>query len=322
MTTQDTTSKAKIFTVCLHAVIDETYPVEDYAIDGTFRCDAAEHHPAGKGVNVAYALAALGQEPECLLLCGENEAGLYEKSMRDQGVVPHIVPVSIPTRRHITVIDPKQNTTTHIQVRGYEHPPEVFKAAWDVFSERVGKDTTVIISGSLPPGAPVSLNAELVRLAQECGARTILDANGAPLTEGIKAKPYALKPNREEAELLAGRPLPTLEDQVQAAREIRESGIQWLALSDGPHGVLWSGPEGAWHGVLPVGSVAPVNVQGCGDSLVAGIADAWQRGLQPDEVLRHAVACAGANLLISGAGLLHLGDVQRLASQVRITPIA
>lgn len=66
--------------------------------------------------------------------------------------------------------------------------------------------------------------------------------------EGLHAGPFALKPNRDEAELILGRPLPGLVEQVWAARELQaKHGITWVTISDGAAGALLLGPDGLAH---------------------------------------------------------------------------
>lgn len=313
-----TRAVGRIVAVNLHAVIDELYVVEDFEVNGTFRCAPAQRFPAGKGVNVAFALAGLGYQPDLVLVAGEDTVPLYESSLSERGIELHAVSVPLPTRRHITISDPGRQTTTHLQAGGVEHPREAFDRAREIIETLLGPGDTLILSGSLPAGAPSDLYGQLIEAAKRRGASSLLDTSGDNLRLGVEAQPEAIKPNRAEAEYLCGRPLPDLHSQLASARELQSCGIDKVMLSDGASGVLLVGGHDAWHGVLPADEIVAVNTQGCGDSVVAGFVDASHRGMEPPEALRWSVACGAANALVDGAGWIRLEDVQRLSERVRI----
>lgn len=303
---------AAFVTVTPHAVVDEIYSIEDYQAGGTYRCDPPTRFPAGKGVNTAYALAALGHRPDAVVLVGEDQCETYSRFLTEQGVVPHTVAVPLRTRRHITISDPAHETTTHLQVTGREHPHEAFDRVWEAVSQSIRPGGFLTLSGSLPPGAPPDYYARLIRLAKERDVHAVLDTHGDALRLGLAEKPFAIKPNRREAEVLAGRPLAELSGQIDAALEFRESGAEWVIMTDGSEGALLVGATGTWHSVVPPQAVSAINTQGCGDCMVAGCVDAWSRGENPESVLRRGTACAVANAHANGAGLVSRDDVERL----------
>src|SRR5690606_26986714 len=54
-----------------------------------------------------------------------------------------------------------------------------------------------VLSGSLPPGAPVSLYADIIGLVQAVGGHAVLDSSGEALHLGCAAGPALIKPNLE-----------------------------------------------------------------------------------------------------------------------------
>ncbi len=66
----------------------------------------------------------------------------------------------------------------------------------------------VIASGSLPRGLPETAFADLAHIARDAGSRFILDTSGAPLRAALNtARPYLVKPSRDELEGLASHSL-------------------------------------------------------------------------------------------------------------------
>ena len=68
----------------------------------------------------------------------------------------------------------------------------------DTLADR--RPQVVVASGSLPPGAPADLYADVVRLAAEHGAFAVVDAGGPVLAAALRAGPALVKPNLAEAE--------------------------------------------------------------------------------------------------------------------------
>eukprot|EP00039_Didymoeca_costata_P004499 m.73648 g.73648 ORF g.73648 m.73648 type:complete len:326 (-) comp12429_c0_seq2:236-1213(-) len=324
------TSEAKIVTVTLHSVIDISLVVPGFAVDGTFRATDVKEYYAGKGISCTLALAGLGKaaNTHVLAVCGKQEVSQYIGMLTSMNVAEvAIIGGPDKTRRHTTILDPIAQSTTHVQVKGIPHPPDLFAKAGEVqrwLDTTIDANTVAALSGSLPPGAPITLYEQLTACIQAKGGKAILDTSGEALIHGLKAKPYGIKPNLQELETLTGMSLPSVAMQLEAAEKIRsEHGISYVAVSDGPQGCLLAGPDGAWHAKLTLlDGEAVINVQGCGDSLVAGWLSAIHSNVRytPD-VLRSMVSAATANLLVDGAGHLHEEMLPGLHSRVRVTKL-
>lgn len=72
------------------------------------------------------------------------------------------------------------------------------------FKELIKKANIVTISGSLSKGLPQDFYSTLVRVAQNEGAKVLVDTSGENLRQVItgQEKPYLIKPNLEELEAL------------------------------------------------------------------------------------------------------------------------
>jgi fructose-1-phosphate kinase PfkB-like protein len=65
---------------------------------------------------------------------------------------------------------------------------------------------------------PASFYGKLIALARQRKVKSLLDADGDPLREGIEAKPSVVTPNQQEAERLLGRTLLTRTHCLDALR--------------------------------------------------------------------------------------------------------
>lgn len=63
---------------------------------------------------------------------------------------------------------------------------------------------------SAPPGCPKTIYRDLVRAAVRKEAHVIVDSSGSVLREATRARPFAVKPNREEAHECVFRRKPPL----------------------------------------------------------------------------------------------------------------
>ena len=78
--------------------------------------------------------------------------------------------------------------------------------------------------------------------------------------------------------------------------------------------------RGRHYRVLPP-TIEVVNPIGSGDCLLAGLVDAWLSDRPPQELLRHAFACAVANALVWDAGAIDHDDVVRQRAAIVVEPL-
>ena len=175
-----------------------------------------------------------------------------------------------------------------------------------------------VLSGSLPPGAPVDWYARLVvRLRGAApGLRIAVDTSDAPLPA---AAPDLIKPNGEELGQLAGLPAEramALEDGamrgeyepvVEAARVLVERGVATVMATLGAAGAVLVTAEGAWHAAAP--KIHVLSTVGAGDSSVAGYVLADVRGGDATERLRTAVSYGSAAAGLPGTALPTTSDL-------------
>ena len=95
-------------------------------------------------------------------------------------------------------------------------------------------------------------------------------------------------------------------------------GVRCGIVTDGP-GPVFAKLDGRHYRALPP-PIAAVNPIGSGDCLMAGITDAWLSRLDPEQTLRHGIACAVANALVWDAGAIDPSAVQQEAAIV-IEPV-
>jgi tagatose 6-phosphate kinase len=296
-----------ILTVTCNPALDVTYRVDALVPHGTHRVSAVAERAGGKGLNVARVLHSLGVPVMATGLLG-GATGDRLQALLASGPPASFVPIAGETRRTVAVADGGDAT-------GFWEPgPPVSPDEWAAFVKRfrelAGDADVVVLSGSLPPGAPIDGYATLIELSG--AARTILDTSGEALRHGLAAGPDLAKPNAAElAAALAGAARP---DALRNAHAARTLGARAVAVSNGPDGLLAATEEGAWRSRPPY-SVAG-NPTGAGDACVAALARGLAAGTPWPALLTDAVALSAAAVAADVAGAVDLDLYRRIGHDV------
>jgi len=300
--------------------IDKRIRMAEFRIGAVNRAKEAIPEPGGKAAHVALALRALGAGPRWIGFAGGATGDFLVHGLERLGISALAVAVRAATRENLAIVDRAGVVTELLEPGGAVSAKELgrFRKACETEFARGRKALTVILSGSLPPGAPVSFYGELVCAAHKQGCRVILDTSGEGLRLAIAAGPDLVKPNREEAEAATGRTIENHASASTLARQIALMGAGSVALSLGKQGVLWRG-SGDGTTLFATGpEVKGRSAVGSGDAMVAGFAYAREKKLPPREALRLAVACGTANCYAESPGRIQRSDVKKIEQRVRV----
>ena len=291
--------------------------------------------PGGKGVNVARVLAASGQPVTTVLPAATHDPLLAAiAALGLPGLTALPVPVAGAARVNTAVTEP-DGTTTKLNELGAGLSQEEIDAVEHALLEALASAPPTatdehhwaVLSGSLPPGAPVDWYVRLVGLLRPLGVRIAVDTSDAPLAALAAALPGSapdlIKPNGEELAQLAGVGATDLEEGAMAgdlepvaaaARVLVDLGIGAVMATLGAAGAVLVTPDGAWHATAP--RVPVVSTVGAGDSSVAGYVLADVRGGDESRRLSTAMAYGSAAASLPGTTLPTPADLPSLASVV------
>lgn len=270
---------------------------------------------AGKAINVAKVLKALGENPVALGFVGGPRGETIRAAMAALGIAADFIQVSAPTRQCITVID----ETTGMHTELVEESRAVEPAAYDALMANIQRQANVraaIMSGTITPGGPVDFYARCIQWANQAGAITAVDAQGALLMEALKARPGLVKPNRHELAATIGQPLDSEAQLCSAMRTLAELGAQRVVITAGAAATLAFDGCAFWKITSP--KIKAVNPIGSGDAFTAGCAARLVRGDDLGEACRWGAACGAANALTWMAGEVTTDEVARLAKEVSV----
>ncbi len=303
-----------IVTLTANPSVDRTMQLDSPIVRGdVFRAVSVGDEAGGKGVNVARAVAYAGVPAVAVLPADDDD--LLVKGLIEAGVHPVNVPVGRPSRVNITVTEP-DGTTTKFNDPGHSFSESVLAEVEARLVDRSQGDGWVVLSGSLPPGAPVRWYADLTAKLKEAGRRVAIDTSGAPLVAAVsqgRHLPNLLKPNAEELASLTGDDWLALEADpnaaAAAAARLVADGITAVLLTLGSEGAVLITAEGSWRATPP--RITLKSTVGAGDSSLAGYLLADLRGLGPQDRLREAVAFGAAAASLPGSTMPREADLNR-----------
>lgn len=287
-----------IITVTPNPSLDRTIELPHLLRGEVHRATSVRLDPGGKGVNVARALTAAGVDTIAVLPSGRAPGGRLTGLLDVHGVRAATVVIDGATRTNITLVEPDGTTTKINEIGPVLSADEVVELADTVVTLAASEASWVVTCGSLPAGMPEDFHAEIVRRTRRAGVRVAVDASDAPLRAACAAGPDLIKPNHEELAELVGRPLASLGDVLDAARELRASGVGAVLVSLGAGGALLVEDSGEYHAMSE--PVAVRSTVGAGDATLAGFLAAGGAG--PD-ALRQAVAYGAAACRLPGSAM-------------------
>lgn len=305
-----------ILTVTLNPSIDRSYRVDNFQVGKIYRAQEESSVAGGKGINVTKVIKILGEDVMATGFLGGRSGEFIEEELRKMGVKCNFVKIKGETRTCIAILDPVSKTQTEILEKGPYVSPEDVEKFLNSF-DRLSKDCDIITaSGSAPCGVPEDIYVEVIDIAKKNGAKLILDASGAYLSKAIRARPFMIKPNKEEIEGLLNRELKDIEEIKRAALELNELGIDVVSISLGSEGSIVAWKEGVFRLIPPRINVA--SSVGSGDSYVAGMAVGIKRGLDVVDAAILGTACGAANAMSYKTGYVTIENVECIKDKVKV----
>lgn len=311
---------ADILTITLNPALDVSTSTDKVMDTHKLRCTAAVFHPGGGGINVARVLQRLGSNCLALYPAGGMNGQRLRQLLDQEQVRSQGIAIAGETRESFHVHETSSGRDFRFVLPGPTLSPPEWQACLDAFSALEVPPAYLVASGSLPPGAPDDFYARLARLARMRGSRLVLDSSGPALAAALAEGVYMVKPSLGELRELTGLPLSTGAQRLEAAQRIIGKGqAQVVALSLGEDGALLVTVDRALRaGAVPVKVASTI---GAGDSFVGGLVWAFSRSADLEQVFRYGMASAAAALLTQGTALCQPSDVERLCSEVVITPV-
>lgn len=310
----------RVFTLTLNPAVDISTAAPEIVPLHKLRCAPEIRTPGGGGINVARALRHLGTDANAIFAAGGSAGECLRQLLAKEGVPATSLPIDGETRENFAVLETSTDRQFRFVLAGPVLTAREIAACIAAALASAEPGDFLVVSGSLPLGAPSDTYRAAARRAQEAGVRLILDCPGATLRQSLGSGIELIKPSFSEFVDLTGvSPL----DRPNALRAIADL----IAAGHTRAVALSLGEQGAWYVTkdLALAAVPPrVSIRstiGAGDSFVAGLVAAFANERRPEEALRWAVAAGTAALLAPGVELCRFADVETLLAAVAISPL-
>ncbi len=299
-----------IFTVTLNPSVDYLVQLEAVNLGELNRSTEEMKFPGGKGINVSRVLKGLGVESKVLGFVGGFTGKYIEDYLKRENIESDFVHVSEDTRINIKL---KTATETEINAKG----PYISEADFSALKEkieRLTKDDTLVLAGSIPTSMPPSTYEELLEICKRNGTNFVVDAEGNLLKKILHYQPFLIKPNHHELGELFGTEIANCEQAVHYGKKLIDMGAKNVIVSLAGKGAIFVNQGGALIAQVPKGEVK--SSVGAGDSMVAGFLAKYLETRVAKAAFQYSVASGSATAFTNGLCIPE--EIDRLLPQVQI----
>ncbi|MBK5240816.1 1-phosphofructokinase [Clostridium sp.] len=303
-----------IITVTLNPAVDKTVEVDNCTINSVNRVSSIKLDAGGKGINVSKVVKSLNGESIALGVLAGKTGEFIKDYLDTEKIKNDFVFVTGETRTNIKIVDKVKNTNTDINESGNNVSEDDIKIIKEKVFNLAKSDDILVLSGSVPQSVEKNIYELWIREASGLGVKTILDADGELLKNGIKSGPYLIKPNIHELEKLFDVKINGINETIRLCTGIFDYGVKVIAVSLGSEGALFMNREKTIHarGI----KVKVKSTVGAGDSMVAGLAFALDKGYSFERSVTLSVAAATAGVMTEGTTAGSLNDILDIEKQV------
>ncbi|MDQ0159392.1 1-phosphofructokinase [Alkalibacillus salilacus] len=310
----------KPLTVTLNPALDKTISLPEFEIGGLNRLKSDPvTDPGGKGINVAKVLTQLDIKTQTTGFSAGSTGRMIENALDQLSIDYDFQQVSGDVRTNLKIVDESKGVTTEINEPGIKVLEDDLQAFEQKLTKLLTNTNYLVLSGSTPDGVDDYQYNRYINLAREHGVKTVLDASGPALKEGIKAKPHVIKPNIHELEELFETSFDSSEAIIKACQELVESGINIVVVSLGGDGALFVSQTETYQ-VKPF-SITPQSTVGAGDSMVGAMVYALNQGYDFETLAKWATTAGTITASKPGTTVCTLEEIEAYVESVSVEKI-
>ena len=300
-----------IVTITMNPALDKSTVIEKLVTEKKLRCSEITIEAGGGGINVCKAIKKLGGDGMVVFPYGGTNGELLIQLLADEDISFKAVPVLSATRESFTVTEFASNAQYRFVPPGGSLTDKDLQNCLEAITSINPPPQIIVVSGSLPAGAPDDFFATVAALSKKMEAKCIIDTSGKPLLLAAKEGVYLLKPNLTELCSLVGKSFLQLNEVEDAACEVIQRGhCEVIVVSMGPAGALLITKNEHERIIAP--TVKKLTTVGAGDSMVGGMAWMLEQSAGLSEIVRFGVACGTAATMNQDTGLFNKNDVFKL----------
>jgi 1-phosphofructokinase len=273
-------------------------------------------HAAGQGVWVARMVGELGAWPVlCGFVGGETGATLTSLLERVPGQTRLVATAGASG---CYVVDRREGERT-LLASAWSPPPsrhEVDDLVSAACSTALESDVLVVCNPYPGEALPLEVYGNLVSDVRDNGTPVLVDLSTPRLDSALTGRPDLVKLNDWElAEYVQG-PVSEPDERRAAVDRLRDAGAASVLVTRGGEPAFLLSEEGAFELVPP--RFERGSREGCGDSMMGGIAAARALGMDWRRAVSLGAAAGAANFLRHGLGTGSRQVVEELLPQVEL----
>lgn len=293
------------------------HPLLTVTVEARGDRDEVHVHAGGQGVWVGRMAGELGATPVLCGLAGGETGAVLEGLLAAMAGERRLVRSGGPSGCY--VVD-RRSGERRLVAHAPADPPSRHEVD-DLISVTAAAalDADVLVVCNPYPGdaLPLDVYPELVGDVRDNGTPVIVDLSSPRMERALEGGPDLAKLNDWElAEYVVG---PVDGPRLRAAAErLLADGARRVLVTRGAEPALWlDGEDAAW--IVPPRFERGAR-EGCGDSMVGGVAAALAAGRPWDEALQLGAAAGAANFLRHGLGTGARAVVEELVARVELRP--
>ena len=287
-----------IYTLTLNPAIDYVMRVENFKSGEVNRAGEVSLMAGGKGINVSIMLKNLGEKSVALGVAAGFTGKEIERLLQNDGVKCDFVWLKDGNSRINAKL--KVGCETEINAPGPKIEEDTVKKLYKKI-DRLKKGDYLVMAGSVPKGFPETIYQDILIRLNKKEINTVVDAEGALLTETLKYQPFLIKPNHHELGELFDVEIEDKETAIKYAKELCKMGARNVLVSMSSKGAVLVTQSGeVVSGDAPKGTL--VNSTGAGDSMVAGFIKGYILDGEPKTAFKYGVCAGSATAFSEGIG--------------------
>lgn len=305
-----------IITVTLNPAVDKTIEIDSFTVGEVNRISKTRVDAGGKGINVSKVIKSLGGSSKALGILSGNSGRFIKEYLDTEAIENDFTFTAGETRTNLKLVDKVNHTNTDLNEFGPEVSENDLKEVASKFLKQLDEKSVIVFSGSIPRNVNKNIYKLWIEKAKAMGAKTLLDADGELLKQGIEAGPYLIKPNIHELEGFFGKKIEGIKEVVELSRKLLEYGIKVVVISLGGDGALFINEKDVIyaHGI----KVDVSSTVGAGDSMVAALAVAFDNNYDFERSIKLAVACGTASVTTAGTQAADIDTVMKFEKMVQL----
>ncbi|NMA64755.1 MAG: 1-phosphofructokinase, partial [Clostridiaceae bacterium] len=288
-----------IITITLNPAIDKTVEITNFEAGKLNRVQASRLDCGGKGINVSKVVKSLGGNTKAIGILGKENGNFITNYLNNSNINHEFVFIDGETRTNLKIFDNTTKIVTEINEPGPFVNDVDIENIESILFKSVRQDDIVVFTGSVPKNVDKSIYRRLIKALKKIGVKSVLDAEGDLLRQGVKEGPYLIKPNLYELEGLLGHKTSSIREVETFARSlVRDFNIKIVVVSLGHEGAIFVNKDQSVfsHGI----KVDIKSTVGAGDAMVAALAYSIEKKLSFEKAITMSMAAATATTMVMG----------------------